>query len=392
MNRQLNITIVGAGFAGLASAVLLARQGHTVTVFEQFASPQAVGAGVLIQPTGLAAMKTLGVLDEVLQKGSKIESLYGVTPKGRPVIDIQYKDWRTDSFGLGLHRGVLFQSLWAAAAAAGVRIQTGAPITDLASLRRDDLRIIADGSHSALRAQTGLPFKQSMYPWGAVWAVLPDPQHSYGTTLWQWYRQANQMLGIMPTGQTPNDPTPVVSLFWSMHQDRYPAFLAAGIDAWKAQVLALNPACEALLSSIQSIDQLTWARYYDVVMPRYHSAETVVIGDAAHAMSPQLGQGTNLALMDAVALGQCVAQANDVAQALNNYTFARKQHLEYYSQVSRLLTPVFQSDLSVLPWLRDALMARSLRWPIAGKINLETLVGVRTGWLGGRIAEAPKNC
>jgi 2-polyprenyl-6-methoxyphenol hydroxylase-like FAD-dependent oxidoreductase len=93
--------------------------------------------------------------------------------------------------------------------------------------------------------------------------------------------------------------------------------------------------------------------------------------------------------MDAVALAQCVAQATDVAQALSHYTAARKHHLTYYSQVSRLLTPVFQSDLSVLPWLRDALMARSLRWPIAGTMNLETLVGVRKGWLGGRIAQAP---
>jgi 2-polyprenyl-6-methoxyphenol hydroxylase-like FAD-dependent oxidoreductase len=193
------------------------------------------------------------------------------------------------------------------------------------------------------------------------------------------------MLGIMPTGQAPNDPTPVVSLFWSLRQDRYPAFLAAGLDAWKKEVLALNPACEALLSHIVSLDQLTWARYYDVVMPRYHTADTVIIGDAAHAMSPQLGQGTNLALMDAVALAQCVAQSKVVAQALSTYTATRKQHLRYYSQVSRMLTPVFQSNLTALPWLRDAFMAHSSRWPIMGAINLQTLVGVRTGWLGGQL-------
>jgi 2-polyprenyl-6-methoxyphenol hydroxylase-like FAD-dependent oxidoreductase len=382
---KTNIAIIGAGFAGLASAILLARQGHTVTVFEQFSNPQAVGAGVLIQPTGLATMRALGVLDEVLQKGAVIESLYGVTPTGRRVIDIQYERWQAGSFGLGLHRGVLFQALWAAAAAAGVRIQTGESITVLASLRDYDLRIIADGSHSTLRSQTGLPSKQAMYPWGAVWAVLPDAQHYYGKTLWQWYRQADQMLGIMPTGQAPNDPTPVVSLFWSIRQDRYPAFLAAGLDAWKAQVLSLNPACETLLSQIHSLDQLTWARYYDVVMPRYHTVDSVVIGDAAHAMSPQLGQGTNLALMDAVALAQSIAQSNDVTKALSDYTAARKQHLRYYSQVSRMLTPVFQSDLTALPWLRDAFMAHSSRWPILGAMNLQTLVGVRTGWLGGQL-------
>jgi 2-polyprenyl-6-methoxyphenol hydroxylase-like FAD-dependent oxidoreductase len=386
MTRKLNIAIIGAGFAGLASAILLARQGHHVTVFEQFAAPQAVGAGVLIQPTGLAAMKTIGVLGEVLQKGAKIEALYGVTPKGRPVIDIQYDRWQAGSFGLGLHRGVLFQALWTAALAAGVHIQTGAAISALTAVQDYDCRIIADGSHSTLRGQTGLPSKQTMYPWGAVWAVLPDPNHAYGSTLWQWYRQAHQMLGIMPTGQAPDSQTPVVSLFWSVRQDRYPAFLAAGLDAWKAQVLALNPACGALLAHISSLEQLTWARYYDVVMPRFHTVDTVVIGDAAHAMSPQLGQGTNLALMDAVALAQCMADAPDVATALTRYTTARRGHLRYYSQVSRALTPVFQSDQTLLPWLRDQWMARSSRWPVMGTMNLQTLVGVRKGWLGGQMS------
>ena len=59
-----------------------------------------------------------------------------------------------------------------------------------------------------------------------------------------------------------------------------------------------------LLAQITDIGQLTWARYHDVVMPRYHTQRSVVIGDAAHATSPQLGQGTNMALLDALALAR----------------------------------------------------------------------------------------
>ncbi|MFM7505060.1 MAG: FAD-dependent oxidoreductase, partial [Rubrivivax sp.] len=53
----MDIAVAGAGFAGLASAALLARDGHRVTVYERFEQPRAVGAGILIQPSGLAALR-----------------------------------------------------------------------------------------------------------------------------------------------------------------------------------------------------------------------------------------------------------------------------------------------------------------------------------------------
>lgn len=198
------------------------------------------------------------------------------------------------------------------------------------------------------------------------------------------------MLGIMPTGLAPagdglHANTPVVSLFWSLRADRYSALQATGLQAWKDTLLALNPACGPLLDHITSMDQLTWARYHDISMPRYHTDNTVVIGDAAHATSPQLGQGTNLALLDAVALAGSLAKQSTLPNALAAYTRERKGHLHFYSQASRLLTPLFQSDQTVLPWLRDVFLATSSGWPVLKGVNLQTLVGVRTGWLGGSL-------
>jgi 2-polyprenyl-6-methoxyphenol hydroxylase-like FAD-dependent oxidoreductase len=313
MQKNKNIAIIGAGFAGLASATLLARAGHQVTVFEKFASPQAVGAGILIQPTGLAAMRTLGVADEILAHGAKADWLYGVNQHGRRVIDIRYARWQRGSYGLGLHRGVLFNALWRAATEAGVQIQTGREVQQLQGLQGYYLRVIADGA---------------------------DLQK-------------------------------------------------AGLQAWKDTALALNPACAELLAHITHMEQLTWARYHDVVMPRYHTPGqadcTVVIGDAAHATSPQLGQGTNLALLDPVALAQCLSSAKDMPSALAAYTQVRRGHLHFYSQASRMLTPLFQSDLTLLPWLRDVFLATSAGWPVLKGVNLQTLVGVRKGWLGGQL-------
>lgn len=379
--KPLEIAVVGAGFAGLASAALLARSGHRVTVYEKFAQPQSLGAGILLQPSGLAALRALGIHDEVVAQGAQVEHLYGVTPQQRPVIDVHYKHWQPNAYGLGLHRGVLFNALWDLAARNGVGMVTGREVRDLATLQAGhDLTVIADGARSLLRAQTGLRLRERLYPWGALWAVLDDPQRSYGTTLWQWYRAAHQMLGIMPTGRAPGRAVPVVSLFWSLHADQHAACYEAGLAAFKREVLKLNPGCGGLLEQVHSLEQLTWARYHDVVMPRYHTNRAVVIGDAAHATSPQLGQGANLALLDALVLNHCLRTHSGVPEALAAYTARRRPHLHYYGQASRWLTPVFQSNQLVLPWLRDQLMGTSARWPVAGTLTRETLVGMRQSW------------
>jgi 2-polyprenyl-6-methoxyphenol hydroxylase-like FAD-dependent oxidoreductase len=192
------------------------------------------------------------------------------------------------------------------------------------------------------------------------------------------------MLGIMPTGRETGSGVPMVSLFWSLRADRFDHWREAGLDRFRQALLALHPGCEDLLAQLRSVDDLTWARYRDVAMPRYHEGNCVVIGDAAHATSPQLGQGTNLALLDAIALRQCLRQGLPVSRALAHYSDLRRGHTRFYGQASRWLTPLFQSDLPVLPWLRDLFMAPSARWPWVGRLTFETLVGVRRGWLGAR--------
>jgi 2-polyprenyl-6-methoxyphenol hydroxylase-like FAD-dependent oxidoreductase len=220
-----------------------------------------------------------------------------------------------------------------------------------------------------------------------VWAVLDDPERRHGSTLWQWYRGAHQMLGIMPTGRAPGRDMPVVSLFWSLHASRYEAWRDGGLEAFKRDVLALHSGCGALLDQITSLDQLTWARYHDVVMPVYHTDRCVVVGDAAHATSPQLGQGTNLALLDAVVLCDCLSQAGPLPQALARYTQLRQRHLHFYGQASRWLTPLFQSDLRLLPWLRDLFMNPASSLPVMGPLTRQVLVGVRQGWLSHQALE-----
>ena len=396
---KFDFGIVGAGTAGAAAALLLARAGHRVTLFERVAQPMPMGAGILIQPTGIAVLKQLGVLDEAVSLGARIDRLYGQNERSRTVMDMQYRDWRPGSFGLGIHRGALFTLLQRELAPAGVQCRYG---VNAASVRRQagrtilkdstdaecgvfDAVVAADGMRSQLRAASGLESSVTPYPWGAVWTICEDPAGAFNGVLSQRYRAAREMLGILPTGQSTAGGVPLVSLFSSLRTADVAGWQSRELDAWKQQVLALWPALDVLLNSITQISQLRFADYCDVRMPRWHGDGVVVIGDAAHATSPQLGQGANLALLDAYVLQQAFAASDSVAAALDRYSRERQAHLRYYQWASRMLTPLFQSDKRMLPALRDAFMGMAGKMPYLKGQFAQTLAGIKTGIVFGKL-------
>ncbi len=399
----LPIAIVGAGTAGLATAIFLARQGHAVRLLERVERLQPVGAGILLQPSGLAVLQRLGLLAECTALGAPVSRLYGTSCQGRVILDTRYHDWQPGSFGLGIHRGVLMTALLNAAQRAGVQVETGVnvsrfeqasghirllsldqPLGDFAAL------ILADGTRSALRAQ--MPVRQwtRPYPWGALWSMLPTAASTETGELRQWYRGCREMFGLMPTGSTHQArDLPLTSLFWSLPLSEHEAWRQAGLEAWKTRVRRLaGEAAEAYLQRIDDPQQLTLAAYADVRMQRWHAGRVLAIGDCAHAMSPQLGQGANMALVDAAALADALGEAADATQqALDwNATFtrygdARRDHLRYYRQASRLLTPLFQSNSNTLAVLRDIALTLARHNRFGRQHAVSTLVGARSGWL-----------
>jgi 2-polyprenyl-6-methoxyphenol hydroxylase-like FAD-dependent oxidoreductase len=109
----------------------------------------------------------------------------------------------------------------------------------------------------------------------------------------------------------------------------------------------------------------------------------VYLGDAAHATSPQLGQGCNLALWDAMVLADVLAsEERDLAAALDRYSRARADHLAFYQLATRLLTPFFQGDEPLLGALRDVAMPLMTRVPIANRIMTLSMLGVIDGFAG----------
>ncbi len=107
----------------------------------------------------------------------------------------------------------------------------------------------------------------------------------------------------------------------------------------------------------------------------------VFIGDAAHGMSPQLGQGVNMALLDGQALADALRTQTDIERALADYARTRANHIAVYQWLSRWLTPLFQSDLALFGTLRDRAFGPFGQMPFARREMLKILTGTKRGWL-----------
>lgn len=383
MGGRIDIAIVGAGPAGLAAALLLHRAGHRVTILERFEAAKPIGSGLILQPTGLTVVGALGLLDEIMALGSRIDRLHGADARtGRTVLDVRYDAVRGGRFGLAVHRAALFELLHRAVVAAGIPIETGIEIEDLESggkatpvakggrrVGAFDLVVDASGARSRLRRFSRDPSEPRPLAYGAFWASLAWRGEGFdANALLQRYDRASVMIGVLPIGRPDAAAGPMAAFFWSIKPDDADAVRKAGLDAWKERVAALWPDCGAYLDQIGDFEQLTLARYGHHTSRMPAGTRLAVIGDAAHSTSPQLGQGANMALLDAAALAHGLAAAPDIDAALATYCRVRRWHVRIFQALSLAFTPFYQSDSAALPFLRDRLVATVAKIPPAPQI------------------------
>lgn len=392
MQGNLRIAIVGYGAAGQAAALFLCAQGHQLSVYEQAPMPGPVGAGFLLQPTGLAVLARLGLAEQTLSWGQRIDHLLGCNQRGRRVMEMNYADHAPDCFGVGLSRGSLFTLLRDAYVDAG-RIHTGMRMVGLneagdSLIDNDggqhgpfDLIIAADGAHSALRhAVPGVLRRERRYPWGAMWCLLAAGDWPHANVLQQRYAGTREMIGVLPVGRCVDRDGRWLTFYFSLAGNEVDAFDAQALLRMRQRVAALWPEVLPLLAQIETPEQMQRARYCDVILRQPVHGRVVFLGDAAHAMSPQLGQGVNMALLDAEALADALAAGSSMPSALRDYTQRRQAHVKVYQALSRWLTPLFQSDRRGLAGLRDMTFGPLGRLPLARGQMLKILAGTKAAW------------
>jgi 2-polyprenyl-6-methoxyphenol hydroxylase-like FAD-dependent oxidoreductase len=392
MVRPYRVGIVGLGVAGATAAHLLARDGCRVTLLERADEPRPIGAGVLLQRSGQEVLQRLGVLEKVTARAAPIDELHARHLNGKTLIHTRYADFEPECRAYGVHRGVLFNALYDLVRSCPVEVRPGCEITarevgpggevflvDACGRRHGpfDFTIAADGARSRLRQACGLRASVTKYAHGTLWVIAPGAG-SRGKLL-QVVRGNRFLFGLLPLGDG------LVTMYWGLPLDQFERLKKRGLDNLKREILTFSPEAAEVLDLLVDIRQLLLTAYQHVHMPRWHDRWTLFLGDACHAMSPHLGQGINLAMVDAWRFAECLRGASSPQAAFRAFHQRQRGYIGYYATVTWLLSPFFQSDWRILGLGRDLALPLLPRLGWMKRQMLMTVTGMKGGLLKGRL-------
>ena len=362
----MNAIITGGGIGGLCAAIALQKIGITATVYEAAPELKAVGAGVGLAANAIQGLERLGVAAEVVARGKQLEALVMFDEKGRVISNLDTRPL-SRKYGISnfvIHRAdlheVLQNHLQPNSLVLGKRCdvvqqqdkQVKVSFTD-GTHESADLLVAADGINSVVRRQL-LPQSRPRYAGYTCWrAVIQNP----GVKI-------NPMISAetwAPQGRVGIAPLQDDSIYWyacvnAPEQDpcmrqMTPQQLAehfAGVNSPVPEVLAAAKPEQLLWNDIADLKPLRQFVYNRVVL----------LGDAAHATTPNMGQGACQAIEDAVVLGQCLQQEPVLERALSEYEKRRLRRTAKVIRLSRLLGEVGQWQQPLLGSLRNSLFRK----------------------------------
>lgn len=338
----MNVVISGAGVGGLSLAAGLLRAGHTVHLVERAETLRSGGAGIALFSNATGCLRWLGIdVDDlgVVSPGFSLALQDGqvLGASGDPVSDEPARCMTRET----LH-GALAQAAQGAALHLGqqiVAVEDGQVSLSGGQTLQADLLVGADGIHSGVRAllcpnppeivDSGYRCWRALVPSGV--GEGPGPMEYWGRGV---------RAGIVPVGED------LLYLFLTMNNEMdlgLEQAFAGFVDPVRACVAA------ALYAEVRPIASLS-----------HHQWELpggVLIGDAAHAFTPNMGQGAGMAIEDAMALVQALEAP--VQQAIPAFIARRKERVQWVADSSDRLGKVAQWQNPVAASLRDSLMRLS---------------------------------
>ncbi|POX47630.1 monooxygenase [Streptomyces sp. Ru71] len=343
MSQAQRAVVIGGGIGGLTAAAALHHRGLDVTVLERARSLEPVGAGISLAPNSLRALDVIGLGDEIRDLAAWQGDGGLRTPGGR-WLSRSDADAAAARFGgpmVLLHRATLVDRLAAQLPPGAVRTAAGAGVADPGDARRPalvrtadgeleaDLVVAADGIRSAVRRTLFPEHPGPVYSGFTTWrVVIPLPGVAFAShetwgrgRIWGTHPlkdgrvYAYAAATTPPGGRAPDDERAELLRRFGDWHDPIPAVLAAARPE------------DVLRHDVHHIAE---------PLPAYHRGRVALLGDAAHAMPPTLGQGGNQAVEDAIVLAH---HYDDLAA----YTAAR---LPRTTAIARQALKVARLDLT----------------------------------------------
>lgn len=371
----MDILIIGAGIAGCSAAIALTTAGHRVRVLEKQDAWRFQSSGIFVYSNGLRSLDDLGVLDEILEAGFAIPG--GVNAyfdhHGAPITETRYpaaQGGRIPAI-LGIKRAELHRVLSARMAALGVPVTLGVEVGGLddsgarvsvATNQGDfeaDLVIGADGVRSWVRGQIA-PDIAPRYTGFGVWRSV----HRRPPELTQKIMQMGpaKRYGIMPISD---------DRLYTFGTVAHPAGAHVPPEDWVRQMRAAFAEFDGPVGQFrEALDEdseVLFTAVEEIVMPLpWHRGRVLLIGDAAHASTPFMGQGGAMAMQDAVVLARVLDAGSDLPRALDLFGELRFPVCQFVQDVSRAVGEAgANEDIASLP-ARNARMRATAQGAVDG--------------------------
>ncbi|MEU6227067.1 FAD-dependent oxidoreductase [Streptomyces sp. NPDC047042] len=319
------VCVVGGGPAGLALALELARRSCQVTVVEQSPHFERSFRGESISPDSVWLLDRLGVLDTVMASTLRTERME-IMDGGRVVLAGEFSSFgRPNPYPMELPQPVLLNALAEEAArnpgfrllrrtAATGLLREGGRVTGVACNGPDgpleissSLVVGADGRFSKIRELSGLTYEKRPLERDFIWFKVPLPES------WDPHTYRVRISGDRHALFIPSFPD-LIRVGFNIPKDGLRDLRQLGIGALHERIDELAPELsESVRAQVRKWSDTSMLEIFTTVLPRWSMPGLVLIGDAAHTLTPVLGQGVNHAIIDAATLAPLAAAALEAA-------------------------------------------------------------------------------
>lgn len=361
------ILIVGGGLAGLALAGYLQRVGWKIDLIERAEQWKPVGAGIVLGMNAMRIIDGLGIADAVIASGEVMQRAIIADSHGRPltVLDAALLARRTGYPSVAIHRAALHEQMLGVLDPDIVNIRFATTLHSLkngsdevqvefSDGRRESYDIVvgADGIHSQVRELVfgKVTKRYSGYTcWRFVIDTSDDIVPRAGESVEMW--GAGRRFGMVPLGGGK-----VYGFFCLTAPPLASRPEPITLEEFGRLAGGFGGAGPALLRHLHGPGQLIRNDIEDVQMPEWHRGRVILIGDAAHAMTPNMGQGGAMAIEDALVLAGALADTVHPEAAFNRFITMRRKRVDAIQQRSYMLGRLVHLGWAPIPYIRNLMV------------------------------------